>query len=64
MKLTPAPNILFAFGAGLMSTILLHYARNWGYVPDDDIASALPGAIALALAHGYDMITGDNKPGN
>jgi hypothetical protein len=61
MQLTPANNVIFAFVGGLLATVLLHIAKQYGYVPGEDIASALPAGIALFMAHAWDVYTGDNK---
>lgn len=61
MQLLPANNVLFAFAGGFITEIVLHYAEKYGYVPNPDIAQALPGGISLALAHLWDVVSGDNK---
>ena len=57
----PANNVLLAFVAGLISTLLLHHAKTLGYDVQPDVSNALPGAIALIVAHVYDVISGNNK---
>ena len=58
---TPSNNIIFAFLAGFDTTLLLHFCASYGYTPSPDIAAALPAAIALLMAHIWDIVTGDNK---
>ncbi len=61
MQLMPANNVLFAFVGGFIATVLLHFAKQYGYEPSEDIANALPAGIALFIAHAWDMYTGENK---
>ena len=60
--LIPANNVIFAFVAGFIVTVVLHYSSQLGYTPSPDVANALPGGVALAIAHAWDMWTGENKP--
>lgn len=57
----PANNVLISFFAGLVTVILLHYAKRMGYNVPQDISDGLSAAIVVALAHACDLFTGDNK---
>jgi len=61
MQYKPAANVIFAFIGGCIAYAAVWTARHYGYDVPGDIGSALPGAVAIALAHGWDMVTGDNK---
>lgn len=58
----PANNVIFGFAGGLIAAVVQRYASKWGYDAPDSIANALPGAIAIVLAHAWDVYTGENKP--
>jgi hypothetical protein len=49
-------NVIFAFFGGLIATWFLSVAKQSGYVPTSDIIFTLPGAISLALAHGWTWV--------
>lgn len=56
----PAPNVIFAFFGGLITWAVLAVCAHFGYTPSPDVANGLPYATALALAHAWDVYTGDN----
>lgn len=58
MKYMPATNVIFALIAGILSTLALRLASSLGYDAPEDVANALPGAIALLVAHLWDIHTG------
>lgn len=60
-KMMPAANVIFGFIGGIISYAAIYIAKHYGYDTPPDIASALPGANALLLAHIWDVWTGDNK---
>lgn len=61
MKFMPATNVIFGFLGGCLAYGLLQAAKHFGYECPPDIADGLPAASALAIAHVWDMYSGDNK---
>ena len=57
----PANNVLFGFFGGIIAFALMHYAKLFGYDVPTDISTALPAAVSVAMAHGWDVWTGENK---
>lgn len=60
-NIVPATNIQAAAVAGFITTLILHVCAANGIVIPPDVADALPGVLALLVAHISDMVTGDNK---
>ena len=47
----PQTSVIWAFLGGLITFLLIHVCAMVGYVVPPDIASGLPAAIAVVLAH-------------
>lgn len=62
MNLAPAGNVTAGAFGGFVAVLVLHICAANNIVIPPDVADALPYAFAMAIAHGYDMITGENKP--
>lgn len=60
-NMIPATNIQAAAIAGLVVTLIEHVCAANGINIPSDVSDALPGLLALIVAHIADMITGDNK---
>lgn len=62
-NIVPATNVSIAAIAGLISAVVEHVCEANGVAIPPDIASALPAAIAVIVAHLWDVCTGGNvKP--
>lgn len=57
-----APNVQAAAIAAVIAPIILHVFSAYGMSLPPDAAAALPGAIAVIVAHVWDVATGENKP--
>ena len=58
----PATNIIFAFISYVIAGVAVYYAQHLpGVNIPQSVADALPGGLAVAVAHGWDVWTGDNK---
>lgn len=53
----PQFNILLGYISGFLSVLCLHEAKRIGYDVPPDIASGLPVAIAVGIAHGSDLVS-------
>lgn len=58
----PAPNVQAAAVAGMLIELLEHALKAYGYSLSPDMGNALTGLVAVIVAHGYDLLTGGNKP--
>lgn len=56
-----ATNVQLAAVAAFLAACVEHAFASYGYVLPPDISTGLPGFIAIVVAHGYDVITGENK---
>lgn len=62
MNIQPASNIQAATVAGFIAVCVLHTCQANGIVIPPDVADALPGVLAILVAHLWDCLSGDNKP--
>lgn len=62
MNISPASNIQAATVAAFLAVCVLHICAANNIIIPPDIADALPGVLAIVVAHIYDLATGDNKP--
>jgi uncharacterized membrane protein len=62
MNVQPANNIQLAAVAGFTALLVEHLCQANGITIPTDIADALPGVMAILVAHLYDLFTGENKP--
>lgn len=59
----PATNVQVAAVAGFIAVLVEHLCEANGIVIPPDVSSALPGVLAVIVAHVWDMATGGNaKP--
>lgn len=59
--LKPQQNVLLGYLSGLAAYALLLIASSIGYEVPVYIANGLPYAIGIAMAHAWDIYTGENK---
>lgn len=59
--LTIAPNVQAAAVAGMLIELLEHFLSGYGYSLPPDMGNALTGLVAVIVAHGWDVLTGQNK---
>lgn len=52
----PENNVILAYCTGLAAFLLIRAAKAYGYDVPPDIASGLPMALAVAVAHLYDYV--------
>jgi len=62
MNIQPANNVIAAAVAAVITPIALHVLTSYGITLPADASNALPGAIAVIVAHVWDCWSGDNKP--
>lgn len=62
MSIKPANNVTAGAFGGFVAVLVLHVCAANNIVIPPDVADALPYAFAVAIAHLYDMFTGENKP--
>lgn len=62
MNITPATNVQVAAIAGFIAVLVEHICKANAIIIPDDVSTAMPGAIAVLVAHIWDVCTGDNKP--
>lgn len=60
-NLVPAQNVQAATVAGFITVLILHTCAANDIIIPPDVADALPGLIAVIVAHVYDMCTGGNQ---
>lgn len=59
-NLTPASNIQAATVAGFIAVCVLHVCQANGIIIPQDVADALPGVLAIIVAHVWDVLNGEN----
>lgn len=62
MGISIAPNVQAAAIAAVIAPIILHVLTQYGLTLPPDAEDALPGAVAVVVAHVWDLCTGGNKP--
>lgn len=63
MNVAPATNVQVAAVAGFVAVLIEHLCTANGIIIPEDVSSALPGVLIIAVAHIWDMSTGGNaKP--
>lgn len=60
MNVSPATNIQVAAVAAFLSATIEHICKAHGFTMTDDMSAALPAAVAVAVAHLWDLATGGN----
>lgn len=61
-NLNPASNIQAATVAGFIAVLIEHVCTANGVVIPPDVSAAFPGALAVIVAHVWDVWNGTNKP--
>lgn len=61
-NLIPASNVQAAAVAGFVALLVEHLCAANNIVLPPDVSGALPGFLAIVVAHAWDLCTGGNKP--
>lgn len=56
-----APNVQLAAVAAFLATLIEWAFSSYGHPLPPTVADGLPGFLAVVVAHGYDVLTGENK---
>ena len=58
----PAQNVQYAALAAFVVVLLTHILGAYNITMSTDISTSLTGLITVLVAHGVDVLTGQNKP--